>query len=320
MRQKLSGRSISIGIIIITMIYYPIKSSFSYQKRDYRSRFRVSLYTDSLSFKSNVPIILNIRVDNISNRKESFYIYDEVYTSFQPVIYDIKGREAEIIVPYRLKQIGIDKVLKNQNPRVITLSTNESIIHSINLRNIYNLKVNTIYRVKGFFFPRVKNHIAIPSDNILTFKVLESKAVVKKSEIKKIDHTITPSEIILLVLSAEQNGDWDKYIKYFKLENYINAFPNYVNIYNKADDKKRLKIIGNFVKFITRKRSDYILSFNILNESVFREKNIAYVEVEVRRFGLSKPFIYKYKYTMQMYNYFWLIIDVEATVRTVKRS
>ena len=320
MLQKITGRLIVIDIFILLMICYPIKSSFSYKKDDPRSKFRVSLYADRLSFESNSPVILDIRVKNISDKKESFYIYDAVYTTFQPVVYDMRGREAEIIVPYRLKQIEIDKVIKKQRPRVITLSTNEAIIHSINLKKIYNLKADSMYRVKGFFFPRVKNSMAIPSENILTFKILESAAIVRKSGIRKIHHTILPSEIILLVLTAEQNGDWDKYIKYFKLENYINAFPNFVKIYNSADDKKRLKIIENFIKFISRKRSDYILSFNVLSESVFKESNNAYVEVEVKRYGPRKPFAYKYRYTMQRYNNFWLIIDVEATVRTVKRS
>ena len=317
-KGKLAITTIILSLLVI--ISNPLKPLFPYKRDNPKSVFRVFLQMDRLSFEDNETVNLNMCIKNNSKRNKSFKVYDFGYTTFQPVVYDISGREAEIIVSYRLMNRDITDVVKRCKYRVIELSPDETIIHSVNLKNIYNLKIGVEYRVRGFFSPDVKSLQAIPSENQLTFKIVKSRGFVKKSGIERMSRSISPSEIVLLVLTAEKNRDWDNFYKYIKLESYINAFSNYVRIYNEADGKKRLKIIDDFIKFLSRRRSDYIVNFKILEESVLKERNIAYVDAEVTRFGPKKPFVYTYKYTLERFRNFWLIIDVEAIVRKVKRS
>ena len=56
-----------------------------------------------------IILSLKICIKNISGKKVSFKIYEGKkynypdFTTFQPYVYDIMGRNAELTVPYRLK-------------------------------------------------------------------------------------------------------------------------------------------------------------------------------------------------------------------------
>ena len=282
-------------------------------------KFRVLIYFDKFTFYHDDPVNLKIQIKNNSFKKEKITIYDSLYTTFQPVVYDMNAREAEIIVPYKLMNKQIDDIVKQAVSRKIILSPNESIIHTINLKEIYSLQSKRKYRVKCFFFPDAVMAKAIPGESVLIFKIIDSISTVKKSGIERMRIGITPSEIIYLFLQAEKSKNWDNYIKYLKLNRYINAFPNFVKTYNSADEKEKLKVEEDFIKFLSKDRNDYILDFNVINENIVKNKKIAYVNVMVRRFGIKWPFTYKYKYTLEKFRDFWLIIDVEAIVMKGKR-
>jgi hypothetical protein len=98
------------------------------------------------------------------------------------------------------------------------------------------------------------------------------------------------------------------------VESYINAYSDFVRPYNEADEVGKLNIIEDFIKFLSGKRADYIVDFEVTGEEVLKDRNIAYVEAKVRRFGARYPFVYSYRYTLEKYRDFWLVIDVDATV------
>ena len=91
---------IILTIIIFAGSYF-FQSLFAISNDD--KVFKVFLVMDKLAFEENEKILLHINIKNITDDIGSFKIYDAVYTSFRPVVYDIKGRELETTVPYRLK-------------------------------------------------------------------------------------------------------------------------------------------------------------------------------------------------------------------------
>jgi hypothetical protein len=83
------------------------------------------------------------------------------------------------------------------------------------------------------------------------------------------------------------------------------------------DIEGKEKIILQFVNFLKEKRSDYIISYKILDE-LMRTKDNYYVEALVKRFGDVDPSTYRYKYSLEKYENLWIITNLEATV--VKRQ
>ncbi len=278
------------------------------------SPFVLVIQMDRSSFAEDEPVALNLIIKNTSDQKEHFVSYDVSYTTYQPVVYDAQGREAAITVPYRLMNRSVEEVIRDLYPRAIELLPNETLTHTVNLRNLYDLRTGSEYRVRGFFLPDMQNPSALPSSNILSFKIVRAPGLVKKSGVVRQERGVSPSEVVLLALTAEKNETWDRLYKYIKAESFINAFPDYVRLYNAADDIEKLKILEDFAKFLARHRDDYIRDFSVTDEVFLPGKNIAYVDVVVNRYGPRLPFRYKYRYTLEKTRDHWLIIDLEATV------
>ncbi len=289
---------------------------------NYDASFKVLLSMEKLIFEDDESILLYINITNRSEAKKIFWIYDG-YISFRPVVYDMNGREAETLVDYRLQNKSINEVVKDVKPDIINLSNNEIFTYIIDLKTIYKIMPGTEYRVKALFFPDLDNDQSFISDNQLAFKNLAAVSEVKNSGISRIKRfsspvrALTPSEVVLLLLKAEKDRDWDNYFKFVNIEMLINAYPDYVKIYNNAvrknDIEQKEKIILEFVNFLKAERSDYIISYKIERELKRTENNI-YVEALIKRFASINPSVYKYRYSLEKYENLWLITDVEVTV------
>ncbi|MCU0843855.1 MAG: hypothetical protein MUC76_02895 [Spirochaetes bacterium] len=278
------------------------------------SPFVLIIQMDRSTFAEDEPVVLNLIIKNTSDKKEHFVSYDTSYTTYQPVVYDAQGREAAITVPYRLMNRRVEEVVRDLYPRAIELLPNETLAHTVNLKNLYDLHTGAEYRVRGFFLPDMRNPSALPSSNILSFKIVRAPGLVKKSGVVRQERGVSPSEVVLLALTAEKNGTWDRLYKYIKADTFINAFPDYVRLYNTADEIEKLRILEEFARFLARRRDDYIKDFSITDEIFLPGKNIAYVDVVVNRYGPRLPFRFKYRYTLEKTRDHWLIIDLEATV------
>lgn len=278
------------------------------------SPFVLIIQMDRFTFAEDEPVVFNMIIKNTSDKKEFFVSYDTSYTTYQPVVYDAQGREAAITVPYRLMNRRIEEVVRDLYPRAVELLPNETLTHTINLKSLYDLRTGSEYRVRGFFLPDMQSPTALPSSNILSFKIVRAPGLVKKSGVVRQERGVSPSEVVLLALTAEKSGTWDRLYKYIKADIFINAFPEYVRLYNAADEIEKLKILEDFAKFLARRRDDYIKDFSIADEIFLPGKNIAHVDVVVNRYGPRLPFRYKYRYTLEKTRDHWLIIDLEATV------
>ena len=313
-----------LAIILIIFIFncftFPV---FSLSDAEDNAPFDVLLFMEKYTFDSNEPVSLCINVKNRSLNKRSIKIFDNVYTSFRPVVYDMNGREADTLIDYRLKNKSLSEAIKNSNSRIIELSSNESFSHSVDLKKIYKIDTNKDYRVKVLFAPDIENQNAVMSANQLTFKTIKAVNGISKSAISRnLKFTspareLSPFEVVLLFLRAEKDRNWDNYFKYIDTEKFINAYPDYVKIYDQAiqknDVEEKDKILLEFVNYLRKERSDYILSFDIQNELLGSENN-SYVDVIIKRFAARNPNFYKYRYSLEKYKNLWLITDVEVTV------
>ena len=283
-------------------------------------KLRVYLRMDKKFFYADEDVVLYICVKNTSENNNYFDIYDASdaesgkYVSFQPLVFDASGREAEITVPYVIGKRDINDLIRGLDKRVVELAPGETFIHSVNLKDIYKLNLNTMYRLKSLFYPAFTNGSIIKSDNELSFKIREEKRYNKPSGVEAVVRNISPAEVILLTLNAEKNKNWDGFIKYINIEKYINAYPEFVQRYLRANFEEKYQIEREFVKYLTRERDDYLLDYKIMKEEIENSNKIAYVDVIADRFGVQLTNRFKYRYTLEQYKSMWLIIDQEATI------
>lgn len=294
------------------------------QEIDDRSGLRMYIRMDRFTFSEDDRINIDIVVKNTLFKKDSFKIYDKAYTTFQPVVYTSDGREADIAVPYRLMNKDVKDVVGNTAPRTIEIAPSETITRRIDLKKLYTLKEGAEYRVKVYFFPDVLGDEVVPSENTLRFKIARSEQYYAdgrsgvqeiRSGIAHRRFSVSPREVVLLFLNAEKEQDWSSYFKFMKIENYINAFPNYGKLYNSSDDVEKLKVVDRFVNFLKSERTDYIIDFQVKKQSIVQGKDIAYVNARVKRFNPGFTPSYNYIFTLEKLRSNWLITHVEATVR-----
>jgi hypothetical protein len=283
-------------------------------------KLRVHLRMDKKIFFSDEEVTLQICVKNISEKKNYFEVYDSLdnessnYTTFQPLVFDMKGREAEITVPYKIEKRDISEMVRGLEKRMVELAPGESFIHTVNLKDLFSMNLNTRYRIQGLFYPAFEENTVVKSDNELMFKIVEAKRYNKPSEVDAIERSVSPKEVILLTLKAEKDRDWDTWIKYINIEKYINAYPEFVQKYIRANYEEKSLIEKDFIKYTTRDRDDYLVNYRIVRESVETDRKIAYVDVIEERYGIRWNYRYKYRYTLEQYKNLWLITDEEATV------
>lgn len=313
-----------ILIIVLTVVSMTIALGMDSSPGDV---FRVAISMPEQVFHHDEDIFVTMTVTNQSGYSNSFTIYDErerdvSYTTFQPVVYDSMGRNAEIIVPYRQEDLGLDKLLSQCTARTILLGPGESFSYRTDLKKIYRLKEKTSYRVRGFFFPDLSERISIRSLNGLHFSIKRREFHAYRSGMlddyrpEKYSREVSPSEIVALALNAEKDNDWERLRKYINIEKYIRSYSQFLSDYSEADIIEKAHIRKRFVRYLARERHDRLVSYKILDQRVKRDR--AHVEVYVIRYGVRKNEQFTYYYTLQKpdedNNAHWLITDLEATV------
>jgi len=278
----------------------------------------VYIRTDKSVFYENEAVELSMCIKNISGSKIFFRIYDKYrYSTFQPVVIDMNARNAENTVPYKLENRNIRKGIKKTGFRKITLASGEMFVHSANIKDFFNLRTDTQYRVRGFFYPNFIRPLKIRSENEISFKIIKVKKDSKRIVSKHLPGRVSPSETVLLLLSAEKDKNWVNFQKYIKLNEYIRNYSDFIREYSVADNIQKIKIEKNFLNFLARDRSDYITDFKILGEEISRNEIYSVVYAIVERYGLRYTERYKYKYKLKKYSKhgnIWLINGFDATV------
>lgn len=301
----------------------------------------IILSTPKFNYAINENIILSTHVKNISNSVITFFVYDSPerndiydrprgdisgYTTFQPIVYDMQGRDAELIVPYIIEKDNVDEILSWMVKREIKLGPGETFIRTQNLKNIYKFQIDRDYRLKLNFFPQLglkNDSIALMSSNEIKFRVNREKIYAENEKPGISSIALTPSEVVLLVLNAEYENRFSRGLKYIDLEKYINSYPEFTRKYNMADDFGKKIIEKEFIRYLTLKRKDFLLSFEIKNEEFLDSGTVAFVDVIAERKNIVKPERFRYRYRLEKNrpeDKIWLLAGIEASVtKDVKR-
>ena len=298
--------------------------------------FRINLFLEKQKYHNSEDLILNIRIENITDDEASFYVYDSPnrtdifnrekgdsadYTTFKPVIYDMNGRNAELIVPYIITEKNIKETIPWMKKRIITLAPGETLMHRQNLKRIYNFDIDKNYRLKLHFFPFIgdaddENKIIV-SSNELSFKIVNDRLYAPKAEKDPNDLKLNPSEVINLLLSAEKDKQIERSFKYINIEKFIYAYPDFARKYELADDYDKKVIEKEFIRYFANKKNDYLVDYKILNEEIDSTGLISYVTVDASRSSMIKTQRLKYIYRLEKDNkndYLWLVSGLEASI------
>ena len=122
-------------------------------------KLRVHIRMDKRFFYSDEDVTLQVCVTNVSERKNYFLVYDPAgselsdYTTFQPLVYDLDGRDAEIIVPYKIESRGIGELVAGLDKRMVELAPGEMFIHTVNLKGSVHPAPEHRVPGPGTFFP-----------------------------------------------------------------------------------------------------------------------------------------------------------------------
>ncbi|NLV66473.1 MAG: hypothetical protein GXY14_02245 [Spirochaetes bacterium] len=311
------------------------------QRKGDINSFSVYLKMEKLKFYSSENVILHVVITNITDEVASFYVFDPParedlfnrergdtadYNTFKPVMYDMNGRSAELIVPYIAAGRDVKETLSWMTRREIKLGPGESFTRSLNLGKMYRLQSDTDYRVKLHFFP----FIGDPDEDKLSISYNELKVRIsrdreyqpyKSADIKGV--RLVPSEVVILLMDAEKDGYWERAIKFIDVEKFIHSYPDFSSKYDLADDRDKKIIEKDFIRYFISKRSDYLIDFTVVGEEVEPSGLVSYVSVVASRKSLIKPDRYKYVYRLEknsIDDYIWMVSGLEATiVREVKK-
>lgn len=305
--------------IIFSFIFTILAGLLPLHSGDVNDDLTVHLSIDRESYNYNEPVILHISIRNNSSKTTSFEIFENTastlpdFTTFQPVVFDLMGREAENIIPYRKENLPTSEVIKKMTRRKVSIGVNETFTCNVDLKKVYNLGSKT-YRVRSYFVPDFTRRKIIYSVNELTFRIIKEDGKPFGGERTIAETRITPGEIVLLSLEAEKRKNWRNMFKYINLKEYIYSFHNFVRPYNDAGPRERIEILAKFRRFLARHRHDYIVHFNVVSEEIEKNRKYASVDAIVERYGVRKNERFKYMFRLEKRRNIWLINAVEATV------
>ncbi|HPS56959.1 MAG TPA: hypothetical protein PK514_02545 [Spirochaetota bacterium] len=311
------------------------------QRKGDINSFSVYLKMEKLKFYSSEDVILHVVIKNITDEVASFYVFDPPgredlfnrdrgdtadYNTFKPVMYDMNGRSAELIVPYIVSGRDAKETLSWMTRREVRLGPGESFTRTLNLGRMYRLQSDTDYRIKLHFFPFIgdpdEDKISV-SDNELKVRISRDREYqpYKSADVKGV--RLVPSEVVILLMNAEKDGYWDRAIKFIDIEKFIHSYPDFSRKYDLADASDKKIIEKDFIRYFISKRSDYLIDFKVVSEEVEPSGLVSYVSVVASRNSLVKPDRYRYVYRLEknsIDDYIWMVAGLEATVvREVKK-
>lgn len=304
--------------ILFLFVLYPVFSQES-APESLSSSLRVIIRMDRLHFSPDDPVELHIVLKNISAQPVNFTLYETndnaaTYTSLQPIVADMEGRRPECLVAYDMEGRTDEDEARAQVARSVSLHPGEEFTTTLNLRHIYALHEGVRYRVRGFFVPSFPKTEMLKSDNEITFRMTDENRRIPIEQKVQPQRPVTPSEIVILILEAEKSENWDRMVNFIDLDRFIFSFPDYGRQYQRGTVFERQAVRDNFKKFLSRRRTDYIVQYKVERELAEPGKDIATVDVVVDRYGESLTDRYRYRYTLKGSNSIWLVTGVEAIV------
>lgn len=307
----------------ILCIILPFLGAVSLYADSEKEAFDVYLSMDKLTFSEKEDIRLMVSVKNISSETAVFFMQDSRYsspdyTTFQPRVYDMDGRELENIIDYKLQKKYTTDIIGSTEKRPVYLAPGEIFTYSVDLQRVYRIRNGAFYRVRCYFIPDFSVKHVVHGKNEITF--LADERAEFNPDLAALsrggtDTSITPSEIVLLTLEAERSSAKSRMLKFINLEEYIKTESSFIRSYSAAaGDGERQQVLLRFRDYLLRPRIDYLVSFKIADEGIEGER--AYVDVLAERYNVRANESYRYRYILQRDRggANWLITGLEATV------
>ncbi len=307
------------SFITLVITAFLLTGAVLYGEEEYSEPFKVFLTMDRMTVSSEEPVILRVSVKNESSANAEFFIYDNdrnssTYTTFQPRVFDMDGRELENIIDYRERQkLSVEEV-ENLSRRSVILGPGEIFTFTEDLRDIYRITEGT-FRVRCYFVPDFTVRHVVHGENELTFLSRLSDSSAAQKVLTYTDRRVSPSETVLLTLEAEKSSDREKMLKYIDLEEFIKTESGYILAYTKAGVQERKEVLSRFRSYLIRSRKDYLIDYKIAEEEI--SGDTAYVDVLAERYNTVVTEKYRYRYILKRDKgpgKNWLITGLEATV------
>jgi len=282
--------------------------------------FDVFLSMDKQIYSDTEEVNLRVSVKNISNDTAVFYVYEDKetnpsYTTFQPKVYDMRGKENENIIDYKRQSRYTVDMIDSMSKRAVQLGAGEIFTYTVDLGRVYKMQAGFSYRVRCYFVPDLGIRYVINGKNELTFLINGFKENAGQPVLYSINRDISPSETVLLALEAEKCSDMDRMLKYIDLEEFISIEPNFIRSYSTSGEIERQEILEKFRRYLLKPRYDYLIAFKIINEGI--DQGHAYVDVLAERYSVNKNDAYKYRFVLKKSRDFgtiWLITGLEASI------
>ena len=306
-------------LLKIIYVFSTLLGAAALQAQD-EAVFDVFLSMDKQIYSDTEEVNLRVSVKNISNDTATFCIYEDKktnpsYTTFQPKVYDMLGKENENIIDYKRQNLYTVDIIDSMSKRDIQLGAGEIFTYTVDLKRVYKMQTGLSYRVRCYFVPDLGVRYVIHGKNELTFHVDGRKENAGQAAQYSINRDISPSETVLLALEAEKSSDMGRMLKYIDLEEFIRIEPNFMRSYSISGEIERREILEKFRQYLLKPRRDYLITFKITDEGMDRET--AYVDVLAERYSVGKNDAYKYRFVLRKDKDFgtvWLITGLEASI------
>ncbi len=251
-----------------------------------------------------------------------FFISQTFNESFQLEILNAKGEDVQSKLTITSdRQFFLDEIQPNKIQNLAGNTVKEIVLHPGESFKktffIQNLQEGN-YKIIGYFIPysydeKYKRHLKFISQNALNVSIKTQTFFSYDDEVLAISEPIpAPEEVIYLFLMAEYHKEWEKYLKYIDIKEFIQSYDIFYRKYEVADSKKKQKILYEFKNYLISGYTDEIKSFKIL-KTEYLSPNLAKVSVEVLRASYNYKVLYHYEYFLSKKD-FWLIQKVLVTI------
>lgn len=315
-------------LIFFTFIFSIQSQSFrnvhgSFTIDDIQKGISFEIFLDRNLYEESEIIPIHFKVKNIGYETFRFYLQQDYKKSFVLEILNERGEniESELKIAYT-KEFDLSSIQKNRvedlegNPvKEILLHPEEEFIKTYYIKGIPKGNYTLIGYFKPIpFDPKYEKHLRFISKNSFQIFIQKEKSVYKfEDEIELQKEAIpTPEETVNLFLMAEYHKNWDNYLKYIELQEFISSYEFFSNQYENSNPKEKQNVLNQFKKFLTNQNIDPILGFKI-KKVEYLERDQAKVFVEVKRGTFNYKVLYLYEYFLKK-KQVWKITGVLVSI------
>ncbi len=322
----------------ILILFLPLLGIYSYPEMDPRGNYtenflelqgRVNIELNSMSYKQNEPVYLDVTVKNFGTEVIRLFPTNDNFKTFQFMVTDEDDNALQIKDDLKLVEFKSTKTrtenMVGDRVKEIIIHKNESFQKRFDLAQFYNFIPGKKYYVTAYFYPNY-----LEDKNNFTKSENQALLQIEKRKIEKTNNQFTemntessanglsPEEIIYLFLGAEMKKNWANYFKYIHFPEFILGYTKYANEYANAEDSYKDLIVDEFKKYLTESKSGTLSYYKITSTEPINP-NLVRVFVQVDREQNKSISKFSYQYTLKKTDDtlrgFWKISSVIVRVK-----